>query len=79
MKNLRPWHVAWFVFMIGLASCSGIRMGSPGWQVSPSLFNPQPGQLRSESLVQFTPTPEPTPAQVIVVAHSSLFEHSDLS
>jgi hypothetical protein len=60
MKNLRSWHTVWFVLILGLASCSGMKNGFPGLAGQPKSFQPPTLEAGSVSLVQPSPTPEPT-------------------
>jgi hypothetical protein len=60
MKKLRSWHSAWFVLILGLASCSGMRNGVPGLAGQPKPFQPPTLEAGSISLVQLSPTPAPT-------------------
>ena len=60
MKNLKSWHTAWFVLILGLASCSGMQNGFPGLAGQPKPFQPPTLEAGSGSLVQPSPTPEPT-------------------
>ena len=67
MKSLRSWHLLWIVLILGLASCSGMWNNFPGLESQPKPFQPPTLEAGSISLIQPSPTFEPT-TEILPVA-----------
>ena len=61
MKKLKPWSLTWFILIIGLTSCSGIRNSIPWLRGQSTPFLPPEQPIGASPLLTPTPTPEPTP------------------
>jgi hypothetical protein len=60
MKRRRTWHTAWLVLILGLAACSAMQNGFSELAGQPKPYQPPTLEAGSVSLVQPSPTPEPT-------------------